>query len=149
MTRTAQARRPRVLLVRQWDQQVGGSGCCGRLSSVAAESVCSTREDPYAHARGDMEVMGAVYRALRDRFTEDDLEVTVVDPRNTAWLLPTVWRDARRRGLSRRDALRQVQRATSPCAVVCDGLVLATDVASPEEAAASVEADLASHVHST
>jgi len=143
MTRTAQARRPRLLLVRQWDQQVGGSGCCGRFSSVAAESVCSTGEDPYAHARVDMEVMGAVYRALRERFAEDEVEVTVVDPRNTAWLVPAVWRDARRRGLSRRDALRQVHRVTSPCAVVCDGLVLATDVADPEEAVAAVEADLA------
>jgi len=143
MTKTAQAPRPRVLLVRQWDQQVGGSGCCGRFSSVAAESVCATGEDPYAHARVDMEAMGAVYRALRERFADDDLEVTVVDPRNTAWLLPAVWHDARRRGMSRRAVLRQVHRATSPCAVVCDGLVVATDVAGPEEAVAVVEADLA------
>lgn len=143
MTLTADARRPRVLLVRQWDQQVGGSGCCGRFSSVAAESVCRTGEDPYAHARVDMEVMGAVYRSLRERFAEAELEVTVVDPRNTAWLLPAVWRDARRRGMSRRDALRQLHRATSPRAVVCDGLVVATDVAGPEEAVAAVEADLA------
>ena len=142
MTKPTRARRPRVLLVRQWDQQVGGSGCCGRFSSVAAESVCSTGEDPYAHARADMEVMGAVYRALRERYAEDELEVSVVDPRNTAWLVPAVWRDARRRGMSRRDALRQVHGATSPCAVVCDGLVLATDVAGPQEAVAAVEADL-------
>lgn len=149
MTKTAHARRPRVLLVRQWDQQVGGSGCCGRLSSVAAESVCSSGGDPYVHVRADMEVMGAVYRALRDRFGEDEVEVTVVDPRNTAWLLPSVWRDARRRGLSRREALRQVHRATSPCAVVCDGLVLASDVAGPQEAVAAVEADLAARTYST
>lgn len=143
MTKTAQVRRPRVLLVRQWDQQVGGSGCCGRFSSVAAESVCSTGKDPYAHARVDMEVMGAVYHALRDRFADHEVELTVVDPRNTAWLVPAIWRDARRRGMSRRDALRQVHRATSPCAIVCDGLVLATDVADPQEAVATVEADLA------
>lgn len=142
MSKTAQARRPRVLLVRQWDQQVGGSGCCGRFSSVAAESLCSTEEDPYADARVDMQVMGAVYRALRDRYAEDELEVSVVDPRNTAWLVPAVWRDARRRGMSRRGALRQVHRATSPCAVVCDGLVLVTDVAGPQDAVAAVEADL-------
>lgn len=143
MTKTAPAPRPRVLLVRQWDQQVGGSGCCGRFGSVAAESICATGEDPYAHARTDMEVMGAVYRALRERYADDELEVTVVDPRNTAWLLPAIWRDARRRGMSRRAALRQVHRATSPRAVVCDGLVLATDVAGPDEAVALVESDLA------
>jgi hypothetical protein len=142
MTNTRQAPRPRVLLVRQWDEQMGGSGCCGRLSSVAAASICATGADPYAHARADMEVMGAVYRALRERYAEADLEVTVVDPRNTAWLVPATWRDARRRGLSRRAALRQVHRATSPRAVVCDGLVVATDVAGPDQAIAAVEADL-------
>jgi hypothetical protein len=139
------ARRPshRVLLVRQWDQQVGGSGCCGRFSSVSAESLCSTAgDDPYAHARADMEVMGAVYRSVRDRYSDDQVEVTVVDPRNTAWLLPAIWRDARRRGLGRLAALRQVHRGTSPCAVVCDGLVIATDVADPGQALAAIEADL-------
>lgn len=149
MAKTAQSHRPRVLLVRQWDQQVGGSGCCGRFSSVAAESVCTTSEDPYAHARADMEAMGAVYQALRERYAEAELEVTVADPRNTAWLLPAVWHDARRRGMSRRDTLRQVNRATSPCAVVCDGLVLSTDVAGPEKAVALVEADLAARFGSS
>jgi hypothetical protein len=135
--------RHRVLLVRQWDQQVGGSGCCGRFSSVAAESLCTTGEDPYAYARADMEAMGSVYRALRHRYSDDDVELTVVDPRNTAWLLPAIWRDARRRGLSRRDALRQLHRGTGPRTVICDGLVVATEPATPEEAVQAVVADLA------
>lgn len=131
------------MLVRQWDQQVGGSGCCGRLSSTAAESLCHAGEDPYAMARADMRAMGEVYRALRERFDEDELEITVVDPRNTTWLLPSMWRQARRRGLSVRETLRQVNLATSPRAVVCDGLVVATDPASADEAVAAVLADLA------
>ena len=134
--------RSRVLLVRQWDQQVGGSGCCGRLSSGAVDSVCGTGDDPYAHARADMEVMGEAYRAVRDRFTEDELEITVVDPRNTVWLLPAVWRDARRRGLRVSAALRQLHLATSPRAVVCDGLVVATDPERADEVLRAVEADL-------
>lgn len=133
----------RVLLVRQWDQQVGGSGCCGRFGSVAAESLCATSEDPYVHARVDMELMGEVYRALRGRISDETVEITVVDPRNTAWLLPTVWRDARRRGLGFMDALRQVHRATSQRAVVVDGLVLLTDASDAQEAVTAVEADLA------
>jgi len=141
---TADVRSHRVLLVRQWDQQVGGSGCCGRFSSGAAESLCAAADDPYAHARADMEAMGVVYRALRERYSDDLVGITVVDPRNTAWLLPTIWRDARRRGLSRAAALRQVHRGTSPRAVVCDGVVVATDPAGPEEAVAAVEDDLRS-----
>lgn len=135
--------RHRVLLVRQWDQQVGGSGCCGRLSTGAADSLCEAGEDPYAHVRADMEAMGALYRALRERYPADELEVTVVDPRNTVWLLPTLWRDARRRGLGPVETLRQLHRATSPRAVVCDGLVVATEVDDVERPVAAVAADLA------
>lgn len=135
--------RHRVLLVRQWDQQVGGSGCCGRFTGATLESLHAPECDPWAHARTDMEVMGAAYRALRERYPEDQVDVTIADPRNTAWLLPAVWRDARRRGLGRAAALRQVHRATSPRAVVCDGLVLLTDASGPQQALAAVEADLA------
>jgi hypothetical protein len=136
--------RHRVLLVRQWDQQVGGSGCCGRFSSATLDSLHAPGCDPWAHARTDMEVMGAAYRVLRGRYPTDEVDVTIADPRNTAWLLPAVWRDARRRGLQPLAALRQVHRATSPRAVVCDGLVLATDVPDAEQAVALVEADLTS-----
>lgn len=143
VTTTPRTRGHHVLLVRQWDQQVGGSGCCGRLTSTAAETLCHTGEDPYAGARSDMEAMGAVYRALRERFEEDELQITVVDPRNTTWLLPSIWRQARRRGLGVREALRQVNRATSPRAVVVDGLVVATDPASPQQAVDAVLTEFA------
>lgn len=132
----------RVMLVRQWDQQLGGSGCCGRLDGEALGTLGRNAEDPYAHCRGDMQRVGAVYRALRERFPEDEVELVVVDPRNTAWVLPAVWRDARRRGLSVRAALRQCNAATAACALVCDGLVLTRD-AEPHQAVAAVEADIA------
>lgn len=135
--------RHRVMLVRQWDQQVGGSGCCGRLDADAVRSVNPEQENPFAYCRADMERTGLVYAALRERFTDGEVELVVVDPRNTVWLLPAVWRDARGRGLSVRATLRQVNAATSPCALVCDGLVLGTDTA-PGTAVAAVETDLAS-----
>lgn len=136
----------RVLLVRQWDQQVGGSGCCGRFSGGTLESLDDgnrTDPGPWAHARADMEMMGSVYRDLRERYAAGEVDVTVADPRNTAWLVPAVWRDARRRGLGRLAALREAHRATGPRAVVCDGLVLATDLTSPDIAVDAVVADLA------
>lgn len=133
--------RHRVLLVREWDQQVGGSGCCGRLNSASAEALRGKADSPYAHARADMERVGAIYTALRSRFSPDEVDVTIVDPRNTVWLLPAIWRDGRRRGLSVGTRLRELSRATAPCAVVCDGLVLACD-ATPEQAVAAVDGDL-------
>ncbi|WP_007024916.1 hypothetical protein [Saccharomonospora iraqiensis] len=134
--------RHRVVLVRQWDRQMGGSGCCGRLDGDLVGALRGDDTGPYVHSRADMERMGAVYRALRARFDEDEVELTVVDPRNTAWILPAVWRDARRRGLSRRAALTQVNAATRARAVVCDGLALRC-AADPGQVVAAVEADLA------
>lgn len=133
--------RHRVLLVREWDTQSGGSGCCGRITSSGLELLHESCDDPFERNRVDMDRMGAVYRALRERFSEDEVELIVVDPRNTVWLLPAVWRDARRRGLSPREALRHLNAATTACAVVCDGKVLTTD-ATPQEAVEAVETDL-------
>lgn len=142
MTTDTEHARHRVLLVREWDQQVGGSGCCGRLNSASADALCTTAESPYAHARPDMERVGEIYRALQSRFDPAELELTVVDRRNTMWLLPAIWRDGRRRGMPVRARLRQLSRATTPSAVVCDGLVVAQDT-TPERAVAAVEEDLA------
>lgn len=120
---------------------MAGSGCCGRLDTATVESLTDVCDTPFARAREDMVRVGAVYNALRDRFSDDELDVTIVDPRNTMWLLPTIWRDARRRGLSVRRTLRQLNRGTAPCVLICDGLVLSTD-AEPAQAVAAVEADL-------
>lgn len=133
----------RVLLVREWDQQVGSSGCCGRLNSASVDAVNPAAESPYAHARVRMEAVGRVYTTLRGAFGEDEVDVTVVDPRNFVWLVPTVWRDARRRGLSTAAALRACHRATATGVLVCDGRVLGRDLTA-EQALDAVRADLAS-----
>lgn len=140
MTATKRTRH-RVLLVREWDQQVGGSGCCGRLNTASVDALCENAESPYAHAREDMERVGGIYSALCERLDPAEVELTVVDPRNTVWLLPAIWLDGRRRGLPVLSRLRQLARGTAPCAVVCDGLVVARDVA-PGQAVDAVEADL-------
>ncbi len=135
----------RVLLVREWDEQASGSGCCGRLGSEVVGSLSGDRavDDPYARTRTEMEGFGTVYRALRERYTEDELELTVVDPRNAIWLAPAVWRDARRRGLPARAALRQVLGGTAARALVCDGIVLVRgEVPDPAEAVAAVDRDI-------
>lgn len=129
----------RILLVREWDSQVGSSGCCGRLGGLTNEL-----GDPatYAHTRAGMEAMGAVYRALRAELP--GVELSVVDPRNTVWLVPTIWRDARRRGMSRNEAWSQVRRGTSTTAVLVDGRVLfAGRVPTPDEAVTAVLGELA------
>lgn len=129
----------RVLLVREWDAQMSSSGCCGRLGGVNNEL---GEIDTYAHVREDMEAMGGVYRALRSEWSADEVDITVVDPRNMIWLAPIVWRDARRRGLARARAWREVRRL-SRNSVVVDGQVVFTGTAPhPAEAVAVVRAAL-------
>ena len=110
-----------VVLVRPWDEQMSGSGCCGRLGGVGT---VLGQADDFAHQRGDMESMGQVYRALR-AVVPDDVELTVADPRNAVWLVPRLLRDGWARGLRGRQLLREVHRGTSTTAVVVDGLTVA------------------------
>ncbi len=110
-----------VLLVRPWDQQMSGSGCCGRLGGLGNEL---GNEEDFAPQRCDMESMGVVYRALRGALSPD-VEMTVVDPRNTVWLVPWLLRKGWARGLRGKMLLREVRRGTSTTAVVVDGRTVA------------------------
>lgn len=130
----------RVILVREWDAQTSGSGCCGRLGGADCEIGDGS---DYAHNRAEMEAMGGVYRALRAELPREIVDITVVDPRNMVWLLPAMWRDGRARGMARADIWRQMRRGVSYNAVVVDGRVLfAGTVPDPHEAVTAVLAEL-------
>lgn len=109
-----------VLLVRSWDEQMSGSGCCGRLGGLSNEL---GRAGDFAPQRCDMEDMGHVYRALRGVLPADT-ELTVVDPRNAVWLVPQILRQSWGRGLRGTQLLREVHRGTATTAVVVDGLTV-------------------------
>lgn len=127
-TNTAAAHR--VLLVREWDQQLTGSGCCGRLEGGEAE--LSARAE-FSRTRADMEAMGAVYRALRRELP--GVDVQVVDPRNLTFLLPGVLGDARRHGLSWKDAWREIRRGSGQGAIIVDGRVVSSgEIPAPDVA---------------
>lgn len=130
----------RILLVREWDSQTTGSGCCGRLGGHDAE----IGGGEFHHNRCEMEAMGAVYRALRAELRPENVDVQVVDPRNMLWLVPTIWRDARRGGASRGEAARALARGVSYSAVIVDGRILFSGhVPPPDEAVDAVFAALA------
>lgn len=141
MTSVAGARAGhRVVLVREWEGQTTGSGCCGQLGGRDCEI---GDPDAYRHDRAAMEAMGAVYRALK-RELRGSAEIVVADPRNFVWLVPAIWRDARRAGLGRGDAWREVCRGVSFTSVVVDGrVVFAGRVPDPDEAVDAVLGELA------
>jgi hypothetical protein len=113
----------RVLLVREWDQQTTGSGCCGRLEGGDSEVAGAS---DFGRCREDMEAMGAVYRALRKELPQ--LDVQIVDPRNLTFLLPGMLKDARRGGASWGEAFREVRRGCGQGAIVVDGRVVSSGV---------------------
>lgn len=125
-----------VILIRDWDVQVSGSGCCGRLSG--GDSLLGD-DKTFAEARSGMEAMGEVYRALSSTYGER-LEITVIDPRNFVTLLILLTQHAWRRGGSRQ-VLRAWRTGTSHVGVVCDGEVLfANRIPGPDEAVRAVGA---------
>lgn len=120
MSRTT--RRHRVLLVGPWRSGTAAGGCCSADVAAVAEQGL----DRCGPGDADQIAAADVVRALRAAVT-DAVAVELVDPRNSAYLLPTVYLDARRAGLPVRAALRQAVRATTPWTLVVDGVVAGRD----------------------
>ncbi len=131
----------RIILVREWDSQVAASGCCGRLGGENSELGDAKT---FAANRAEMEAMGEVYRALRTELFDEDAEITVVDPRNMVWLVPTIMKDARRRGLGIKEVWDNLRRGVAYTAIIVDGKVLFSGrIPPPEVAVAAVKKELA------
>jgi hypothetical protein len=87
--------------------------------------------------------MGEVYRALRAELFDEDAEITVVDPRNMVWLVPTLLKDARRRGLGIKDTWDHLRRGVSYTAIIVDGKTLFSGRIPPvEDAVAAVKQEI-------
>ena len=110
--------RPSVILIREWEAQLSGSGCCGRLEG---DFLTRQGEPVFRERRACMEAMAPLSRTLRERFG-DAIELQVVDPRNPALaflLLRDFW--AFRVGLF--EALKTIGRLPIQ-AVVLNGRLL-------------------------
>ena len=126
----------RVVLVRGTRTPAGGGGCCSGDVRPFDEG------GGHAHApRGDEVV--AAYRALRAVLPRE-VAVEVVSPSNWLWLLPTLVRDGRRRGLHGSPLLNSVRAGLAASSLVVDGRVLFSGrLPEPATAVAAVEAELA------
>jgi len=72
--------RPSVILIREWEAQITGSGCCGRLGG---DFLTREGEPVFRERRACMETMAPLSRTLRETFG-DSIELQVLDPRNPA-----------------------------------------------------------------
>lgn len=109
-----------ILLIREWEAQMSGSGCCGRLEGDFLR--CGDNQPVAAERRAVMERMGPLYRSLRDRLG-DSAEIEVVDPRNVSLLFLLV-RDFWRFRVGPLDAIRTLARIPVQ-AVVANGRIVA------------------------
>ena len=109
-----------VILVRESEQQLTGSGCCGRLEGGFVKR--PNGESIFAEQRAIMEEMGPLYRGLRQRYG-DGVELQVLDPRNSSLIVMLI-RDFWRYRVGLREALRTLFRIPVQ-AVVVNGRLIA------------------------
>lgn len=83
------ATKPSIILIRETDAQMTGSGCCGKLEGDNA-TFCGN--PVFAETRKIKEDMGQIVLALNEQFGKS-VEITVVDPRNQLYLYPKILRD--------------------------------------------------------
>ena len=81
--------KPSIILIRETDAQLTGSGCCGKLDGDNARF---NNSFVFAETRLIKETMGDVLQALTKRFS-DSIEISVVDPRNFLYLYPKILKD--------------------------------------------------------
>lgn len=112
-------RTPSILLIREWEAQMSGSGCCGRLEG---DFLVCDGEPVAVERRAVMERMGPLYMALRERLG-DSVDMEVVDPRNVSLFFLLV-RDFWRFRVGFGEALRTLARIPVQ-AVVVNGRVVA------------------------
>jgi hypothetical protein len=131
-------RAPSVILIREWEAQMSGSGCCGRIEG---DFLQCANQPVAAERRAVMERMGPLYKALRERFG-DSADIDVVDPRN-ATLLFMLLRDffAFRVGL--REALRTLARIPIQAVVVNGRIVARGEWPAFEDVAAVIDGEVA------
>ena len=109
-----------LILVRESDQQMSGSGCCGRIEG---DAVLWDRDGcVFGERREKMVQIGEIYRAVREAFGHA-VEITIVDPRNLVSFIPLVVRDAFRYHVPVLTALQSLTSTTLSTAVF-DGQVL-------------------------
>lgn len=93
---------PSLILVREWDQMISSSRCCGRADG---DFLFGPGDPTFAERRRRMEGAGVLYRTVQEEFG-DQVELRIVDPRNLLSLVPLLLRDFRRYRVSPGDALR-------------------------------------------
>ena len=118
----ARRKKPSVVIIREVDAQMTGSGCCGKL---VGDSTRFGDRRVFEQSRQVMQQCGQLSDALRQELG-DGIEITLVDPRNQLYLWPKLVRDVWRYRAPLGAALRTMAMAFSLPAVIVNGRVVAS-----------------------
>jgi hypothetical protein len=134
--------RPSVILVREWEEQLSGSGCCGR---VEGDFLTSRGQPTFRERRAGMEAMAPLSRTLRERFG-DAIELQVVDPRNS-FLMFLLLRDCWAFRVGFVEALKTIGRLPVQAVVVNGRLIARGEWPDPLEVVQLLEEAISAGLH--
>ena len=134
--------KPSIILIRETDAQLTGSGCCGKLEGDNAKFNDSF---VFAETRQIKETMGDVFQTLTKKFA-DSVEIAVVDPRNFLYLYPKILKDVLVFRPSLRSTLKAIFMMIAVPSIVINGEIFRTnDFSNNEEVAQRIESLINRH----
>jgi hypothetical protein len=111
--------KPSIILIRETDAQMTGSGCCGKL---VGDSAKFSDKYVFAETRKIKQDMGEIVQALSQSFGEN-VEITIVDPRNQLYLYPKIIKDLWKFRPSMKSILKGIFMMISVPSIVINGEV--------------------------
>ena len=128
--------KPSIILIRETDAQLTGSGCCGKLEGDNAKFNDSF---VFTETRQIKETMGDVLQILTKKFS-DSIEISVVDPRNFLYLYPKILKDVLVFRPSLKSTLKALFMMIAVPSIIINGEIFrTTDFSNNEEVARRIE----------
>jgi len=121
--------KPSIILIRETDAQLTGSGCCGKLEGDNAKF---SNAFVFAETRQIKETMGEILQSLTKRFS-DSIEITVVDPRNFLYLYPKILKDVMVFRPSLKSSLKALFMMIAVPSIIINGEIFRTSYFSNNE----------------
>ena len=132
--------KPSIILIRETDAQLTGSGCCGKLEGDNAKF---SNSFVFAETRQIKEAIGDVMQTLNKRFS-DSIQICVVDPRNFLYLYPKILKDVLVFRPSLKSTLKAIFMMITVPSIVINGEIFRTnDFSNNEEVAQRIESLIA------
>jgi len=110
-----------LILVRENAEQLTGSGCCGKLEG---DNAWIDGQSLFFDNQREKGRLGILYRAVRESFSAEQVELVQVDPRNQLYLAARLLGDVVRYRPGVVQSLKTLAQAFSLPAVILNGRVL-------------------------